>query len=298
MPEVLETIGRYTPLGLRLWDGARDEAVVDALRVEAWPADAGRPRRGAFRTASGVYAFERLPGLRLDAAPEGSPVETRDFVVEVADLRRRFTPIALRLGLPLPFPGVFPDGADASPGAHLPGLPLYSSPTRPLSSELAVVRGELHDAAAGRPAAHAWVRLTLPGQAEAHAQDTWDGLADGEGRFAVFFPHPVFIEALASPPDGSPPPAGGLPPLDERRWDLVLEVFYEPDAQTPLAGTALPDFQSLLNQSPALVWREPPTSHPVPPDPEESWIGELEPGRENVVRTLGRSRLLVEPGAS
>lgn len=297
MAEVLETIGLYTPLGLRLWDAARDEVIVDALRVEAWPAGTDRPRRGAFRTASGVHAFERLPGLRLDAAPEGSPAPARDFVVEVSDLRRRFTPIALRVGLPLPLPGVFLDGADASAVAQLPGLPLYSAPTRPLSSELAVVRGELHDVAADRPAAHAWVRLTLPGQAEAQAPDTWDGLADAEGRFAVFFPHPVFVEALESPPH-SPPHAGSLSPLDERRWDMALEVFYEPDAQTPLAGTSLPDYQSLLSQSPALVWREPPGSSPSPPDPAESWIGELVPGRENIIRTLGDSRLLVEPGAS
>lgn len=290
---MIGTISVYTPLGLRFWDPARGEAVRDALEVAAWPAGTTASPRGAFRTGAGIYAFDRLPGLRLDTVPAASPPPaTRGFVVAVADARRRYLPAAWQLDLPLDEPGVFLTGPqDGGPeNSDLPGLPLYSAPTRPRSTGLATVRGELRDRDAAAPAAHALVRLTIPGQAE----DTWWGLADAKGRFAIFFPHPVFLEALGSPPKKRRPPASsGLTPLDERRWAITLEVFYRPDEQTSLTGTSLPDYLSLLRQPSARVWRQAPDAAP-----RDDWSGELAPGQDNVVRTLGLSWLLVEPGES
>lgn len=290
---VLETLGTFTPLGIRFWDPVLDTQVRDELLVRAWPDPGLRPVTAAFRTASDVYAFRGLPGLRAletppasgSQEPPESPPAGRRFVVEVEDARRRFLPAAFAVELPLPYRGLFLVGAGSgSPAEPVPrGFLLHSAPSRPCPPWLAAVRGELAERDGGAPAAHAVVRVLIPGE------PVWHGLADAEGRFAALLPWPTLAEGLG----GSP--AGSQGPLSARSWSVRVEVLYEPGRREALPGTAVPDSLSVLRQGAAGVW-------PVGPDDggaeETGWDGELAYGGELVVRTEGLARLLVTPRAS
>jgi len=286
---VLEVALTFTPLGIRFWDPVLDAQVRDELRVRAWPDPGLRPVVEAFRTASDVYAFRNLPGMRAvetpvpQAAPAGSPPSGRRFVVEAEDARRRFLPVAFAVDLPLPYRGLFLTGFEGSPTEEVPrGFLLHSAPSRPCPPWLAAVRGELAERT-GAPVAHAVVRVLIPGE------PVWHGLSDAEGRFAVLLPWPTLVEALG----GSPPGSKG--PLAARSWSVRVEVLAEPGRREALPGSAIPDCLSLLRQGAAGVW-------PVQPaeggTEETEWTGELLYGGELVVRTEGLARLLVSPRLS
>jgi hypothetical protein len=305
--QVLEELDAFCPLGVRFWDAVADDQIRAGLRVRAWPEPALRPRVEAFRTRSDVYAFQGLPGLaaleRPPANPTGlglvpppgspsSPPPAHPFILEVVDLERRFLPAAIRLDLPLPARGVFLTRPPGSPAATPPpGFYLFSAPTRSRGAGVAVVRGELADAATGAAAAHALVRVAIPGQPDRY------GLADAGGRFAVQFPLPTLAGGLGrlwASPDGAPssPPS---PPIADRTWDLAVTVAWEPAALSPLPGTDLPDLARVLDQLPADVVLAT-GSPPAPPAPE--WLGILRYDGEVVARTAGDSRLLIFPAGS
>lgn len=282
----LEELATFTPLGIRFWDPALDEQVRDALAVRAWPVPARRPVVAAFRTASDVYAFQGLPGLRAVETPApGTPPAAgprRRFVVAVEDARRRFLPAALAVDLPLPYRGLFLVGAGGSPPERVPGFLLYSAASRPKASWLAAVRGELA-LADGAPAGHAVVRVHIAGEAVHH------GIADAAGRFAVLFPQPTLADGLGSSPGGSGRPLPG------RTWNVRVEVLCQPGRLETLPGTSIPDTRSVLLQRPARLW-------PVRPEDgggeQPEWHGQLSYGEELIVRTEGLSRLLVSPQPS
>jgi hypothetical protein len=221
-----------------------------------------------------------------------SPPPTRPFILEVVDLERRFLPAALRLALPPPSFGVFLARPPGSPsGTPPPGFYLFSSPTRPRGAGVAVVRGELADAATGAPAAHALVRVAVAGQPDRF------GLADAGGRFAVQFPLPPLVGGLGRlfvSPEGAPASPPG-PPIADRTWDIAVAVFSEPAALAPLPGTDLPDLARVLDQLPADIVSAA-GSPPAPPAPE--WLGTLRYDGEVVARTAGDSRLLIVPAGS
>jgi hypothetical protein len=302
--EVLEELDVFCPLGVRFWDAVTDDQIRAGLLVRAWPEPARRPIVEAFRTCSDVYAFQGLPGLAalerppanptglgLVPPPGGSPPPVHPFILEVLDLERRFLPAAVRLALPLPASGVFLTRPPGSPAeAPPPGFYLFSSPTRPRGAGVAVVRGELADAATGAPAAHALVRVSIPGQPDRF------GLSGAAGRFAVQFPLPPLPGGLGRlwvSPDGAPSPPG--PPVADRTWDLALSVAWEPAALAPLPGTDLPDLARVLDQLPADIVLAA-GSPPAPPAPE--WLGTLRYDGEVVARTAGDSRLLIVPAGS
>jgi hypothetical protein len=306
--QVLEELDVFCPLGVRFWDAVNDDQIRAGLWVRAWPEPALRPVVEAFRTRSDIYAFQGLPGLaaleRPPANPTGlavvpppggspsSPAPGRPFILEAVDLERRFLPAALRLALPLPTRGVFLARPPGSPDeAPPPGFYLFSSPTRPRSAGVAVVRGELADAATGAPAAHALLRVAIPGQPDRL------GLADAGGRFAVQFPLPPLAGGLGRlfvSPDGAPASPPG-PPVADRTWDLSLAVAWEPAALSPLPGTDLPDLARVLDQLPADIVLAA-GSPPAPPAPE--WPGTLRYDGEVIARTAGDSRLLIVPAGS
>ncbi|MEI2692782.1 MAG: hypothetical protein V9H69_24885 [Anaerolineae bacterium] len=153
MPTVIERQTIFTPLGIRFWDPATDRQIAHGLRVRAWPDGALEPVRGAFRTASGIYAFQGLPGLRAVEYPPAnggaaSPPAAQRFVVAVEDEQRRFLPATLRVDAP--FEGIYPTALPASPpGAALPGLYLFSAPWRSAAG-LAAVRADLVRRSTGR----------------------------------------------------------------------------------------------------------------------------------------------------
>ena len=284
---VLERGETFTALGLRFWDAALDAQVRDGLIVTARPAIAARTQvRRARLTQSGVYAFHALPGLVEiehgfgDLA--GSPAFSRRYVVEVADAERRFAEMAFQVTLPLPYRGLFLVGdATGSPAEAPPGVLLYSAATRRRPTWFGAVRGELADAATGAPRGHALLEATDP------QGDVWHGVADAEGRFAIWLPYPS-IEAT---PAGSPSEAPGLP-VSGREWTVGLRAFHSPGDWRALPGTAIPDYQSVFEQTPVELWDAPPDAGG---SAAAEWTGVLRFGRETTARSGESSKLLAGP---
>jgi hypothetical protein len=259
---VLEEFEVFTPLGLRFWDGVLDRAIADGLEVRAWPAEQPAKVCAATRTRSTVYTFRWLPGMRpiehrrpdpgfFDASPPGR----RTFVVAVTDVLGRFLPVAFAVALPLPYRGVFLARSESSPVESAPpGVHLFSAPTRSIGERLIAVRGTLEDADRRAPAAWAMVRVDAP-----HGR-AFHGLADAAGRFAVVFPYPSLAEGFG----GSPASFGHGTPIGERGWDITVRVFYEPDRLTRLAGTAIPEYRSVLDQRQGGLWSLPPSPSDLP----------------------------------
>jgi hypothetical protein len=287
---VLEELGTFCPLGLRFWDAVTDDQIRAGLRVRAWPLPALRPVVEAFRSVSDIYAFQGLPGLldveRPPSPPLGpaSPPVSRPFIVEVRDLERQFLPVAFGVDLPLPSRGLFQPPLAGSPTSAPPGFYLFSSPVRRLAPGVAAVRAELVDAATGRPAQWALVRVGITGQGE-----RW-GLADATGRVAVQFPLPLlspgFGQLFASPGGPASPPG---PPVAARSWDVTVAVFWEPSRLAPLAGTDLPDLGQVFQQAPANVL----LSDGSPPAPAPEWLGTLPWDGELVAATAGLRQLWI-----
>lgn len=244
MPAVIERQTIFTPLGIRFWDPATDSQVAHGLRVRAWPDGATAPVRTAFRSASGVYAFQGLPGLREVEYPaasgggQASPPALERFVLAVEDEQRRFLPVTLRVDAP--FLGIYPTGLGGG-GSSLPGFYLFSAPWRAASS-LAVVRADLVRASTGQPAAHAVLELDV-GEG-----GVWHGIADQRGSVAVFFPIPPFQATL-----GSSPPGPQAPP-QAQQWPVTARLLYQPAHLETPAGAQQPDLRTILTQAAGVLW--------------------------------------------
>lgn len=297
---LVERVQRFTTLGLKFWDPVLDEQVADGLLVEAWPNEPGIPRRRrAFRTRSGVYAFDGLPGMngveldRRSAIPSAVE-ERRPFVVAVRDTRDRYVPMALAVDLPLPYPGVFLGGSTASPQTRLPRILLYSAANRRTPGWLARVEGTLRVKSTGAPAPYALVTIAV-------GDDEWSGISDAEGRFLIALPYPPTAEADASPT--SPP---RIPPTTlDHIWPLELSVRYSlptdgpespespesPDATT-LHGTTLPEYESVFLQDLVETHSEAEDGSPAG---SLSWFGEMRYGTPVRVCTEGVPDLLIGP---
>lgn len=240
-----ETLTIRTLLGYRFLDAATDRPVSGRLRVTAQSVGGGRTVE-AYRTASGAYAFGLLPGLRAYTYPGAeAPPAPREFWVEVVDLEGRFLPVAHRVTLPR-------DAGSPPSESALVTFYLFSAPSRPVPSGLAVVRADLVDPTAeppaGRseaPAAHAVLEVEVDGA-------THLGLADEHGRVLVLFPYPAVSVTLS----GSPP--SGESPLGEQTWDATVRVRYEPDARRSRPGSDVPELASLRDQAPAAPFGSPP----------------------------------------
>lgn len=248
MSRIIERQTIFTPLGIRFWDPATDSQVAHGLRVRAWPDGATAPVRTAFRTASGIYAFQGLPGLReleypaANGGGQASPPALERFVVAVEDEQRRFLPVTLRVDAP--FTGIYPTGLPASPpGAALPGLFLFSAPWRSAAG-LAVVRADLVRRSTGQPAAWAVLELDLADGG------VWHGIADERGRVAVFLPPPPFQATL-----GSSPPGPQAPP-QAQQWPLTARVLYQPSHLELPAGAEQPDLRTILTQAGGVLWAD------------------------------------------
>jgi hypothetical protein len=243
----------------------------------------------AFRTASGVYAFHGLPGLRHLEYPDEvgplaqSPPAAKRFIIEVQDTQTRFLPVTF--GVDVPYQGIFPTGATAgSPGNKPPGFYLFSAPTRPVTPELGAVRAQLEDRATQKPAAHALLEIGAPDN------NTWYGLADERGCVAALFPYPTFTSSLhGSPPMTSPPGGNG------QSWRLSIRIRYSPSVLSIPPGASLPDLYSIFSQAPGRIW----SSMAAPSGQPLSLLSaELFFGKELVLRTGARSTLVISPAAS
>jgi hypothetical protein len=285
MPAIIERQTILTPLGIRFWDPATDSQVTHGLRVRAWPDGATGPVRTAFRTASGIYAFQRLPGLREVEYPaangggQASPPVLERFVVAVEDEQRRFLPVTLRVDAPLY--GIYPTALESSPPGGvtppLPGFYLFSAPWR-AAAALAIVRADLVRPSTGQPAAHAVLELDV--------QDSgvWHGIADQRGSVAVLFPIPPFQATL-----GSSPPGPQAPP-QAQQWQVTARVLFEPDHLETPAGADQPDLRTILTQAAGVLWAT------AAGAPAAAIPATLSFGQDLILRTAGlaETRLLID----
>jgi hypothetical protein len=288
-PQVFVT-GQLTltaPLGLRFWDVATAAPAGGGLLVAAYPRSFSTLRKTAVEGPEGVYAFSDLPGLRDVENGSGDEAFWNDnpprvpFTVEVYDPEERYVPF--RFDVRLPVRGLF--GFWASPlfPALTPDptwLPLFSTPSRPISGPIASVRAQLQDDVAGLPASWAVMTVQAPGL------PTVTGLADGRGVLSISQPYPEPVNHLSMSPLSAPR-------LTDQSWPVQVRAFYTPGTTDHF----LPDLQKVVQQNAAFVWRD--SAHTAPASQFN-----LEFGKDLVLRSLdaasGRelSVLLVTPGGS
>jgi hypothetical protein len=279
----LEQNSVLTLLGIQFWDFTFDNPITDSLQVSAYLRDSEYPPVPAFRTNTGVYAFQGLPCLHdleypsLTAAPSSSPPRTFNFVITVTDTLRRFLPTLFGVELPLPYRGLFLSNDVPSPEDSGARAYLFSASTRPLDTTTATVRVDLWDRDAGVPASFAALKILVDGA-------VWLGIADAHGRALIAFPYPL-VQRLAL---GSPP-GGGQGPLSSMSWPIKVEVQYQPGNLSFLLSNTryvewpwnvTPSLRSILEgQQPAHIWQD----EAGPPVAE--WTGDLTYGNELVLRT-------------
>ncbi len=277
----LETVTRTALLGVRPWDPVRGCAVTDGLRLTALGhGNVATPNR------SGVFVFHDLPGLRESAYGAGddafwsAPAATASVELELVDAERRYLPF--RFTADAPGRGVFREqcpNAFSPPEIDVPGVPLFSAPSRPVPPGLAAVRADLWDVELDAPAAWAVLEVTAAGGQAVR------GIADEQGRVVVVMAYPEPHWAGSSPPPGTHA-------LADQTWELALGVRYDPAAASPplpdpSSGIA-PDLCTVLSQSAATLLD---SSSPATPLTGAT----LAFGRQLTLRTPGSSVLLVSP---
>lgn len=278
----------FTPLGIRFWDPALDIQVNEGLAVTARPLDTRGRTISAFRTTSGIYAFQGLPGLHTVEYPRGQPLPSRSppamtrFLVEVRDKKRCFLPVAFTVSLP--YQGIFPTGSlHGLPVGGPPGFYLFAAPTRPVPATLAVVRAQLTEHGTNnseKAAPYAVMEVQGPdGQ-------NWYGLADERGCLAVLFPYPTFSShsgELSSSPPGTD---------NRQRWMLSIGIRYAPATLRFPPDSSLPELRSIFNQGSGTIW---PSRTASSGQPISRLSAELIFGEELVLRSAGEATLLIDP---
>jgi hypothetical protein len=272
---VLETLTRTALLGARLWDRVGGRAVSDGIELVHLASGAR-----AVANRSGVFVLHDVPGMRESAFGAGdeefwAAAPSVPATFEVRDRDRRF--VAFRFDADLPAKGLFTSDVGMHPSApdHAPAaLPLFSAPSRATPAGFAAVRAQLWDADADRAAAGAVLEIAVAGI------PAYRGIADAEGRAAVLLPYPE-----PAPGTGSPPHASRA--LVDLTWPLTVSARYAP-AAAGADPTTPRDLRSTLTQPVAtLLAAQPPSA--------SLGAQTLSFGRELVLRSSGRSVLLVQP---
>ena len=248
---VIERYARVAPLGVRFRDPVSGSVVSDGLVCEAWNLAEPRRRVRGFPNAGGVFVWLDLPGIhertfgRGDDGYWDAELPAVPFVVEVTDLAGRFLPF--RFTVAAPARGV--TGLACAAGGSPPAptfVALYSAPSRVIPGPSAVIRAELHDAAAGVPAAWAVVEAFVAGRSIGR------GVSDDRGQVLLLAPYPEpqpmpIVRGHASPPRTPRQ-------LWDQRWPLTFEVRYE---RLPVdVSEELPDLCAVLQQRRATAWRD------------------------------------------
>lgn len=308
--KTLETTRVITPLGIRFWDMVANKQVSDNLVVTARPDKMDLPIISAFRTPSGIYAFQGLPGLHDMEYPVGDsdPGEHKKkrFIIEVEDQLRRFLPVVFSLDLPIK--GIFPDAVKSylfnwenitendrvrlidflnkNYGVNLvtqteikkigetikinnrillslnnddtvnlkiddditdkffvvkengnrniyvkSNFYLISAPTRSISPGIAAIRGQLIEKSTNKPAAHAKIEVMVDNK-------KWWGVANEKGCISILFPYPSLTSSS----------------LHEQKWDLTIQVFYDPKALSFSNGSKIPEMNTIFEQPLRNIW--------------------------------------------
>lgn len=266
----LDHVVREAVLGVSFWDSVTGRVAAEGLAVQE--VSSGTYAR---TTPSNVYVFGHLPGLRARGDQTGSPPGP-PLTFAVTDSDRRFIPFRFTAEVPQPLMFVPPCVTGGSPPAAGQSIPLFSSPSRPVQPGFAAVRADLWDVLADAPAAGAVLEVfgtnTSP----------WFGIADWRGRVVVQCPYPEPRWQISSPPPGSAA-------LSQQSWTVDLSVRYSPGAASPPPSERQPpDLCEVLMQAPGtLLASASPTSTLA--------VQNLIFGRELVLRSAGRSELLVLP---
>lgn len=281
------------PLGLRFHDAATGASVPDGLTVTVYRAANPSRRVLAFPNRTGIFVLQHAPGLLEvergtgDAGYWENLPPRKSFIIEVRDMLRRFQPFTFEARLPAR--GIYrwelePQGSPL-PEEEQSSVPLYSAPARALAPGMAVIRMELWDALADRPAAWALVEALIDAPPL-----TVRGFADERGRLALIFPYPEPPPSTHGSPLTSPSVS---PSFMQQSWQIHLEASYVSGRSV----AALPDLRATLRQPPADLWTDTERNQPLT---EVT----LRYGRELVVRshdaTNGKalSKLLITPAGS
>lgn len=280
-PAVIDTLTRTALLGVRFWDRVTGRAVADGLEiVETTTGIRPTPNH------SGVFVVHDYPGLSQSAFGSGddafwaaSPPVAATTTFAVTDKLRRFVPFAFTADIPQR--GLFAEDCGlvgSPPDSVVGGVPLFSAPSRTAPGGIAAVRADLDVAGTGADAAFAVLEVS------ANGGPVFRGLADEKGRVVVLLPYP-------EPPwHGSSPPPGSRA-LSDQTWPLTIAVRYAETASPPLpdpASGVAPDLCAVLTQPYGTLLD---TASPATPLGSQT----LNFGRELVLRTTGRSSLLVIP---
>lgn len=261
-----------TALGIRFWDPVSDGQVRDNLVVTAYPVLGTGPVKTAFRTASGVYGFQGLPGMQAvelkesdedDVALPVSPSFTRSFFIEVSDKLNRYLPTVFQADLPLSYDGIYlsddtslPAGSSGS--SNPPGFYLFSAPSRSVTPGLAAIHTTLIRRTTGEPAAYAVMEVDVQGTG-GEDMGKWYGIADERGCISILFPYPDMDVSLSPSPPASP-----SVPLDQQEWQLTVQVRYAPENLTYPTNinmeSGIPLLESILTQSAGGIWTEGPVA--------------------------------------
>ena len=291
----IETIQRFTPIGVELWDLLTSSPISDGLVVAGRVAGNTGRFRPAVASPRGVHSMMGLPGLRAleDLRPptgEFLELPTAPMVevdLSVADLLGRFLPTMLRVEAPQ---SGLATAAHALAGCAALALSvpddqppfLLSAPTRSVPSTTATVRTHLRDRSTGAPAAHALISVTVDGR-------TYTGAADDQGQVLVPFPYPPFFDSFGTP---SIPAGEGGRATNLQSWPLAISVRSQPISVLAFSdGVDVPFYHSLFCQPPGAIWADEADADPVP-----SLDATLEYGRELFLRTDGipESELLID----
>lgn len=268
----LDRLTLVAPLGLRFCDFTSGTFVGDGLDVQVYPLGSPATRVAALANRKGVYVLHHAPGLRELEHAEGDekfwngPLSTKNFVIEVNDIQRRFQPFQLTASLPARGIYKWTDAPSSPPGAS-ESIPLYSSPVRSVPAGMAVMRADLWDES--RDTAASWAVL----EASMNSQVIARGIADDQGRIALIFPYPAPKPFSISSPPGSPLSsplsAGAGLPLTEQVWPIQLRALYTPDRPVPSPPnsfadiSALPELRFTLSQPEATIWANAECTEPL-----------------------------------
>ena len=292
----LDFVTRVAPLGLRFVDDATGLAVGGGLSVEAYPPGHPELRRKSHQTPSGLHSLRQLSGLRVQESGDGDreyweSVSQRPFVVEVIDNERRYLPARFTALAPSRGVSGLQCASFSFSATGEPAVPLFSQPSREVPKTAAAVRAELWDAGGG-PAAWALVEVSVDGGVPAR------GLADEEGRVAVFLPFPAPLGFVDDPEASQSVPLSG-PPLLDQQWPCTVRAFWAPPPASPpqpsgldplrqLGALDVPDLCALFAQPAARLF-------PLPATPVAQIASSIRFGRDLVLRTAGdpRGRLLL-----
>ena len=290
---MVEYYTTVTALGIRFWDMTLDRQVSDNLVVKAYPVLGTGPVVSAFRSASGIYGFQGLPGMQAIELKKsdnegigvpGSPPFMKSFYIEVTDKLNRFLPVIFTVELPLPYPVYLSDDpvfSGGSPGSgNPPGFYLFSSPSRTVSPGLAAIHAALVEQATGRPAAYAVLQVDVQGAGGENVGILY-GIADERGCISILFPYPDMEVSLS----GSPPP-NSPDSLEQQEWQLTLQVRYEPgELKTPdniNIEPKIPLLKEIFNQKEGKIWTKKPAD-----EPDENLSTVLTFGEPLILRTKG-----------